>query len=552
MPCRRSPSVRGSASRSPSAPIPATTSSTCSARARAPGSSRSGRSPSASAARDTALVRRFGDVARREYRAVGLHMALSPQADLATEPRWSRAAGTFGEDAALAGALVRAYVEGFQHGARGKDTRGVLTIVKHWVGYGASKQGLDGHNYYGRFASSPAGDLDYHVRPFLGAFAARVAGVMPTYDILEGATLEREADRAGGRRLQPAAAHRAAARPLRFDGVILTDWLITNDCSQRCREGAPAGERPSFDDLGMPWGVENAIEARALREGRAFRRRPVRRCGGGSMLVDAVRAGELTEARLDSSAHRAAQVRAGAVREPVRRRRAAATVWCSAEFRAAGSTRSGARSCCSRRARDPAARAGGEEVFLHRCRRTSTPLRLQRRDSRRRPISRSCAWTRRSSSCTRSGCSARCSRGRPGLPRRRRGVGEVKRVSARVPTIVTVYLDRPAILTALRARARPDRDFGVSDAALLDVLTGTAVSHRPPAVRAPVVHGAVEAQRSDVPHDSERPLYPIGFGRARVSSRPPHGFGPVALPAHDRWSSSRVQARQRARSVQCA
>ncbi|QRO01255.1 hypothetical protein JRI60_20610 [Archangium violaceum] len=35
---------------------------------------------------DEALVRRFGDIARQEYRAVGIQEALSPQADLATEP----------------------------------------------------------------------------------------------------------------------------------------------------------------------------------------------------------------------------------------------------------------------------------------------------------------------------------------------------------------------------------------------------------------------------------------------------------------------------------
>ena len=65
---------------------------------------------------DTALTRRFGDMARQEYRAVGIQMALSPQADLATEPRWPRVAGTFGEDAARAEDQVRAYVAGFQHG----------------------------------------------------------------------------------------------------------------------------------------------------------------------------------------------------------------------------------------------------------------------------------------------------------------------------------------------------------------------------------------------------------------------------------------------------
>src|SRR5204863_8319529 len=90
---------------------------------------------------DAALMRRFGDIARREYRAVGIQMALSPQADLATEPRWSRINGTFGEDADLAGRMVTAYVEGFQHGTRGVDSAAVATVVKHWVGYGAAREG---------------------------------------------------------------------------------------------------------------------------------------------------------------------------------------------------------------------------------------------------------------------------------------------------------------------------------------------------------------------------------------------------------------------------
>ena len=68
---------------------------------------------------DPDLVRHFADTARQEYRSVGIHMALSPQADLATEPRWPRINGTFGEDPELVGRMVEAYVTGFQHGAQG-------------------------------------------------------------------------------------------------------------------------------------------------------------------------------------------------------------------------------------------------------------------------------------------------------------------------------------------------------------------------------------------------------------------------------------------------
>ena len=88
-----------------------------------------------------------------------------------------------------------------------------------------------------------------------------------------------------------------------------------------------------------------------------------------------------------------------------------------------------------------------------------------------------------------------------------------KTASAVVPTIVTVYLDRPAILTPLKDQARAlIGNFGVSDAALIDVLTGRARPEGKLPFELPSSMDAVRAQHSDVPHDSARPLYPFRFG----------------------------------------
>ena len=57
---------------------------------------------------DPALVEEFGRIAAQEYRALGIATALSPQIDLATEPRWSRFNGTFGEDPDLDTDMARA------------------------------------------------------------------------------------------------------------------------------------------------------------------------------------------------------------------------------------------------------------------------------------------------------------------------------------------------------------------------------------------------------------------------------------------------------------
>jgi beta-glucosidase len=473
---------------------------------------------------DTGLMRRFGDIARQEYRAVGIHMALSPQADLATEPRWGRINGTFGEDAELAGRLVRAYVEGFQHGAAGVDTGSVLTVVKHWVGYGAATEGFDSHNFYGRFASFPGRNLDYHVRPFLGAFAAKAAGVMPTYSILEGATWN-------GQPIEPVGAaynRQILTEMLRgqygFSGVIVTDWAITNDCTARCRVGAPAGERPTFADVGMPWGVEELpMRARFVKAVLAG----VDQFGGterADLLVEGVRAGELPEARLDSSVVRVLTQKfaLGLFEDPYVEPGAADTRVGAESFRAAGLD-------AQRRALVLLENTG--ELLPLRSAGRGRPLRVVLRGVAPEAATRE-GWTvvddprQADVAIVRLGAPFEVLHPgylfgvwihegslafRDGDP----DYEAFKQMSAVVPTVVTVYLERPAILAPIRDRARAViANFGVSDQALLDVLTGRAKPEGKLPFELPASMEAVAAQRTDVPYDSPRPLYPFGFGRS--------------------------------------
>ena len=473
---------------------------------------------------DTALMRRFGDIARREYRAVGIQMALSPQADLATEPRWSRINGTFGEDADLAGKLVRAYVEGFQHGRGGADTGGVVTVVKHWVGYGAAAEGFDSHSYYGRKATFTGNTLEYHARPFLGAFAANVGGVMPTYSILEGATWN-------GRPVEPVGAafnRQVLGDMLRgrygFRGMILTDWGVTNDCGERCRDGVPAGQRPSFADVAMPWGVE------ALPKRGRF----VKAVGAGvdqfggtedaPVLVEAVRAGELAESRIDESVRRILEQKfaLGLFENPFVDADAAARSVGSDAFRAAGLD------------------AQRRSLVLLENEGALLPLKATGASGALRvyPIGvdtgavRRMGWTVASDVAQADVAIVRLEapyetlhpgyvfgamqhEGDLGFRAGTKAYDEFVRVSARVPTVVTVYLDRPAILTPLKGKARAIvANFGVSDDALLDVLAGRAKPQGKLPFALPASMEAVTAQKPDVAHDLAQPLYRFGFGRS--------------------------------------
>jgi len=472
------------------------------------------------ATRDAALVRRFADIARQEYRAVGIQETLSPQADLATEPRWSRINGTFGEDPDLARDLVKAYVEGFQHGTSGVDSAGVLAVVKHWVGYGAQKNGFDSHSSYGKLASF-SGGIDTHIKPFLGAFAAHVGGVMPTYSILEGATL-------GGRAIEQVGAgfnRQLLTDVLRkrygFQGIILTDWSVTNDCADRCRNGFPAGERPTFAGLGMPWGVEDSPKvdrfAKAVNAG-------VDQFGGteeANVLVEAVRSGKIAEGRVNESVKRIAiqKFRQGLFENPYVDTAEAGRVVGNPRFQAEA-TAAQSRSLVlleNKHGLLPLS-ARGKRVFLHGVDSATAArygftvvadlskadLAIVRTDAPFQTLHPNYVF------------GAMQHEGDLGFRDGDKEFEEIKRITAAVPTIVTVYLDRPAILTGLKDRASAlVANFGVSDVALLDVLTGAAKPEGRLPFELPSSMSEVEAQRSDVPHDTAHPLYRIGYGLGR-------------------------------------
>ena len=204
---------------------------------------------------DPAIVKKFGTIAAREYRALGITTALSPQVDLSTEPRWSRVNGTFGEDPKLATDMARAYVDGFQTStgkAEIKDGWGynsVNAMAKHWPGGGPEESGRDAHFAYGKFAVYPGNNFRQQLTTFIdGALklngkTKRAAAVMPYY------TISFNQDKKYGENVGNSYSKYIITDLLRnkygFDGVVCTDWLITAD----------EGKTPDVF-AGKSWGVE--------------------------------------------------------------------------------------------------------------------------------------------------------------------------------------------------------------------------------------------------------------------------------------------------------
>jgi len=175
------------------------------------------------ATRDVDLVRDFADIARQEYLSVGIRLALHPMADLATEPRWARMKGTFGENAELSAQMSKAYVLGFQGDSL--SNKSVACMSKHFSGGGPQKNGEDAHFSYGKHQVYPGNNFDYHLIPFSkGVLPAKTAQIMPYYGIPVGQTDEEVAFG-----FNKAIITKLLRDSLKFDGVICTDWNIITE-----------------------------------------------------------------------------------------------------------------------------------------------------------------------------------------------------------------------------------------------------------------------------------------------------------------------------------
>ena len=463
---------------------------------------------------DPSLVKRFASIIRAEYRAAGITMALSPQADLATEPRWSRISGTFGESPERVGALVKAYVQGLQGSATHLTRDGVATVVKHWVGYGASENGFDGHNYYGRFARFPGGHFADHVTPFLGAFASGVVGVMPTYAILDGLSID-------GKPTEPVGAgfnRQLLTEQLRgryhFRGMVLSDWGITRDCNESCRTGVP---RQQAQQIASSWGVESLTVVQRFAKGMNA---GIDQFGGvneGTPFEAAVTSGLITQARLDDAVRRimAVKFELGLFENPyVDTARAARMGAATASQREASFAQARSLVVLTNARGRRMLPGAGAKVFLSGVDSAVATARGYRVVGNASDADVAVIRLRAPYQTLHPGFffGSFQHEGDLDFKAADSSLARVTATAAKVPTIVVVYLDRPAILTPLVPLAKTlIAEFGVGDGALFDALTGkvTPVGRLP--FELPRSMEAVKQQHPDVPHDSESPLYTIGY-----------------------------------------
>lgn len=165
------------------------------------------------ATRDEELVTKLAEIARDEHLAVGVRMTLSPEADIASEPRWGRVMETFGEDPDLVTQMVTAQVVAFQNGRDGLNTGSIVACMKHFPGAGPQMEGKDTSPII-----SSEETLQTHLKPYYAALEVNVASIMPYYSVPLALDMENSA--IGSK----ATLQDLLRDEMGFTGIIQTDW----------------------------------------------------------------------------------------------------------------------------------------------------------------------------------------------------------------------------------------------------------------------------------------------------------------------------------------
>ena len=450
---------------------------------------------------DAALVETFGDIARQEYLAVGIRVSLHPQADLATEPRWGRISGTFGEDVEVVCDLTEAYLQGFQGETIGHES--VSCMTKHFPGGGPQFKGLDPHFPFQKGQVYPGNNFDYHLIPFKAAIAAHTAAMMPYYGVPMDSAHEHV-----GFSYNKGIITGLLRNQLHFNGIVCTDWgLITDTHMGNVVWPARA------------WGVENLnTEQRVEKVIHAG----VDQFGGENIpevVVQLVKEGKISEKRIDSSVTRLLRLKfeLGLFDNPYIDASNSTKIVGKAEFKKAGeeSQRRAITLLKNDRTQGNSVlplKINALKIFVKNI---DSAVAAQYGTIVSKPADADIAIIRLNTPWypVETDIPMAKSFHHGDLDFKGLQKDSILNLLKSVPTIVDIYLDRPAVIPEISANAKGLlADFGASDAAVLDVVFGkyNPGGHLP--IELPSSMEAVRNQKEDVPYDSKNPLYKFGYG----------------------------------------
>ena len=448
---------------------------------------------------DPDLVQEFGEIARQEYRAVGISVALHPMADLATEPRWGRSNGTFGEDAELSAKLTAAYIRGFQGEQLGSES--VACMTKHFPGGGPQMNGEDAHFSYGKEQVYPGDNFDYHLLPFEAAFEAGTSQIMPYYGQPIGTNFEEV-----GFGFNKQVITGLLREKYGFEGIVCTDWFLLTGMKMLGREIMEA-KAWGVEDLSVVLRMKKVIEAGCDQ------------FGGEAIphvLVDLVLDGDILTERLDQSVRRILRekFRLGLFDNPYVDEDEVDGIVGNSEFRKAGELAQRKSLVLLKNAESVAGLTlplgGSPKLYVENL---ATEVANRYAQVVATPEEADFAILRLSAPFEpRKGFLERFFHAGT-LEFDAKEKTRILGICQDVPTILDIYLERPAVIPELaEACVGLMGNFGADNSAVMDLIFGVVNPTGKLPFELPSSMQAVENQKEDLPYDSKDPLFPFGFG----------------------------------------
>ena len=453
--------------------------------------------PGFAAIGDEDLVAEFANIVRQEYLAVGIREALHPQIDLATEPRWARISGNFSEDAKLTARLVKPYIRGLQ----GEElSNGVACMTKHFPGGGPQKEGLDPHFSFQKGQIYPGDNFDYHLIPFEAAFEVNTAAIMPYYGIPTDQTGENVA-----MAYNKTIITTLLREKYKYDGVVCTDWGLITDL--------PMG--PDVVWKARAWGVENLSETeRALKIIEAG----CDQFGGENrpeLIIQLVKDGKLTEERIDNSIKRLLKQKfeLGLFDNPFVDETKVNEIVGSETSRALGEKSQKISMTLLKNANSTLPFEQDKfKVYIENVDSTTVANYAVVVAT---PEAADFAIIRLNTPWYPAETNVPFAKGfhHGDLDFKGDEKQRILNLLNKVPTVVDIYLDRPAVIPEItNAATALIANYGASDKSVCEVLFGNTAPQGKLPFELPSSMEAVHKQKTDVPYDSENPLFEFGYG----------------------------------------
>jgi beta-glucosidase len=209
---------------------------------------------------DLEVIEAVAKATALEMTALNMHLNFSPSVAIAHNIRWGRTYESMGQTSDIVSSRMQAYLRGVQ---------GIIVpTVKHYVGDGATDQGID----QGNATISEDALRAVHLIPYIDAIAMNVPVIMVSYHSIEGVKMH-------GNQYY---LNDVLKEELGFEGILLSDYNAINQLEGDFKTQLTTAINAGVDLLMQPFNWKEAIE----------------------LIIIAVNEGDIPMARIDDAVRR--------------------------------------------------------------------------------------------------------------------------------------------------------------------------------------------------------------------------------------------------------